>query len=176
MAMRAALAASSAPAKEKKVKKKQNSEQALRRLRKVLDGLLGVGVAAKKCATEATDEGVGARCKVIVRAALTARHEARRALEAVLLGDRVGLNGHERHLEALENRLKSLPDGLAPEVFDVAAARRESNAKDARCASYLGKRGSLETRGRMSALKDAMGRHRRLERSWAFQRSGTATR
>ena len=57
-------------------KKRQNSEAALQTLRGVLDGLQDVGMAAKECAGLAdVDDQVATRCRVLVRASLTARHD-----------------------------------------------------------------------------------------------------
>ena len=155
--------------RRKEQPKKQSAERSLLILRGCLDGLADVGMACKACAkSHEADEKVAARCRVMVRAALQARSDARRALEAVLLGDSVDAREYEMTLKALKKRLETLP--VVAGAYDVAAARAESHARDSACAAYLGDLDGVEA-SKMAALRSAMVRHQDIERSWAFQRA-----
>ena len=123
--IRAELRAKDAEERERRERrkerpKKQSAETSLLILRGCLDGLADVGMACKACAkSREADDKVAARCRVMVRSALQARSDARRALEAVLLGDSVDAREYEMTLKALKKRLETLP--VVAGAYDVAA-------------------------------------------------------
>ena len=139
-------------------------EQALRPLEKILDRLSGVAATARR-ASEDPFCNVRARCKVISRAALDARLDARKELDTVMTGER------SRSYRRLRRTTAQLERRLAPlELIDVAGERRRRAARDARCAAWLAAR-LPDRKEALEALRALLDQHRVLERSWTFQRA-----
>ena len=139
-------------------------EAALRPLERLLDRLSGVAATARR-ASEDPFCNVRARCKVISRAALDARLDARKELDTIMTGERSrGYRRLRRTTAQLERRLAPL------DLIDVAHERRRRAARDARCAAWLAAR-LPERREALEALGALLEQHRVLERSWTFQRA-----
>jgi len=139
-------------------------EQALRPLERLLDRLSGVAATARR-ASEDPFCNIRARCKVVARAALDARLDARKELDTIMTGER------SRSYRRLRRTTAQLERRLAPlELIDVAHERRRRAARDARCAAWLAAR-LPERREALEALGALLEQHRVLERSWTFQRA-----
>ena len=139
-------------------------EAALRPLEKILDRLSGVAATARR-ASEDPFCNVRARCKVISRAALDARLDARKELDTVMTGER------SRSYRRLRRTTAQLERRLAPlDLIDVAYERRRRAARDARCAAWLAAR-LPDRKEALEALRALLDQHRVLERSWTFQRA-----
>lgn len=143
------------------------------RLSKVLDGLLEVCVNAKRYAL--ANRGVSSRARTLLRLGVAARREARRALEASLLGEESEeeVCRHEEALVTLRSRAECLRAKKA--WFSVEEARASTAARDARCADWLRecfeRAGAIDAASRMAALEGAQASLRAIEKSAAFQRA-----
>lgn len=122
-------------------------------LERILDGLLDVIVTAKRSNDYA-----------VVRVAVAARREARRAADAALLGDPASVAQHAALLRGLQSRLEG-------SIYSVAAARRETAQADEDCVRWLAARFGDYRAARVAALSKGLATLRQIERSRAFQRA-----
>ena len=150
---------------------------ALRPLERLLDRLSGVAATARRASSEDPFCNVRARCKVVARAALDARLDARARNFVMCYHDRRG-----------DSLLISEPASGAARTGGCGgrrrswsgASRRSSSwtsrprggraARDARCAAWLA-RGCRKEAAALEALCALLEQHRALERSWTFQRA-----
>ena len=159
----AAAAAAAAPPKPPRPPPPKG-EAALRPLERLLDRLSGVAATARRASGDPFCNS-RARCKVVMRAALDARLDARKELDLIMTGER------SRAYRRLKKTTTQLEHRLAPlELVDVTKERKQRAARDARCAAWLAEH--LPDRAEaLTALCALLSQHRALERSWTFQRA-----